>query len=102
MPLGRRPRDNRLHAAGLSAITGPAGFIQEIMAPFPADPMTPAPDLSVYDHSPANPGPHNDAKYHPRAGPFRADNPPLGLRQCKTVGIIGQHDRNTEPGSQII
>src|SRR5580698_5947127 len=72
------------------------------MAPFAADPMTTAPDLSVYDQTAADTCPHDDSKNHPRPWPFRADDPPVRLCQRKTVGIIGQDDRDTKPGRQII
>ncbi len=96
IPLRRRPRDHRLHAPRLPAITVSAGFIQEIMPPFTTDPMTPFPDLAIHYQSPADTSPHNDAKHHPGPGRFPADDPPLRFRQSKTIGIIGQHDRDTQ------
>ncbi len=100
--LGGRSGNDRLHAAGLSAITGSAAFIQEIMSPFAADPMTPTPDLAVDDDAAADTRPHDDAKNHPRPGHFPADDPPMCFRQRKAIGIIGQHDRDAEPGGQVI
>src|SRR5260221_5762579 len=99
----RRSGEEALDATEFAAVAERAGTLgigwpgQRIVAPFAGDGIDAGKQPAADDDAAADPGPEDDAEDRPCAGGGAVD----GLREGKTVGIVGHPDLARERGRDV-